>query len=143
MVLSNRMPIEEPGHDSKEDWPECRPEGSLQVVIQDWLDAGKDDSETNNDLNEDHQNICPEAVLEDYKIMWNPLLLEDWEGADQEDVWRTGGNIYHVGQNPVEGARCGSPERDQEDDAANEDRLHPHSKGRHPVFVQLSNPGRP
>ena len=81
-MLPNRVPVEEPGHDSEEDRPKCRPEGRLQVVIQDWLDASKDDSQADDNLNEDDQDICPEAVLEDYKVVRNVLLLEDREGPN-------------------------------------------------------------
>ena len=75
--------IKGPGNQAKEDWSKYRPKCGLIVMIQDWLQAGKDDSDR-HDQPDDHRNPVgnPLRLKEHERPIQVLDLLKEWEGSD-------------------------------------------------------------
>lgn len=89
-ILLSRNLVEDQSDDGEDNWSGDGPESSFPIVLQNWLNTGEDDADNQNCFNEDNQNVSPETVVEDFKWPFNILLLEEWEGPNQENVWEAG-----------------------------------------------------
>lgn len=75
--------IKGPGNQTKEDRPKYRPKRGLIVMIQDWLQTGKDNADR-YDQPDDHRNpVGRPLCLKEHEWPIQVLdLLKEWEGPD-------------------------------------------------------------
>lgn len=142
-VLLSRNLVEDQSHNREDNWTGNRPDGSLPVALEDWLNTSEDDPDDQDGFNEDNQNIRPEAVVKDFKRPLNVLLLKEWEGPNQKNVWEASRDIGHVSQDLVEALSGRATKGHGEDDDADNDGLDPHCVSGHAVLVKLSHVLRP
>lgn len=75
--------IKSPGNQAKEDRPKYRPKRGLIIMIQDWLQTGKDDTDRYDQPNDRRNPVGCSLRLKEHKWPIQVLdLLKEWEGPD-------------------------------------------------------------
>ena len=72
--------IKSPGNQAKEDRPKYRPKRGLIIMIQDWLQTGKDDTDRYDQPNDRRNPVGCSLRLKEHKWPIQVLdLLKEWE----------------------------------------------------------------